>query len=93
METPVTTPNPTSSASVSLGGHGTSFAPKKRPSDSNSDRCFKFSGQVASSPSALTPAERAARIDAMIAKMGYVSDEIRQQRTRRAGPGRKKPTP
>ena len=42
------------------------------------------SASLASAPAALTAAERAAKIDAMIAKMGYTPDAERQQRTRRA---------
>ena len=45
-----------------------------------------------SATGALSAAERAARIDEMIAKMGYAKNETREQRTRRAPPARRNPT-
>ena len=45
-----------------------------------------------SATGALSAAERAARIDEMIAKMGYAKNETREKRTRRAPPARRNPT-
>ena len=49
--------------------------------------------RLASGEASLSAAERAARIEQMIAAMGYAKNDVRQQRTRRAPAARRNPKP
>lgn len=49
------------------------------------------SARLASAEAGLSAAERAARIEQMIAAMGYARNDVREKRTRRAPPARRNP--